>query len=157
MSNQLQMGLSELFREVFEGVAPEASGTWFVQGKEAIFDAVQQLPAADASVRKCGMSASIGAHVRHLCYYLQLFNANLREENPDSDWEGSWAVQEFDEESWQRLREELREEYDFAVDWYRSEPTYVDDEQAIYAIANLAHAAYHLGAIRALLPVAGRS
>jgi len=150
-AREVKVGIAELFREVFEGVAPGADGTWFVQGKEGIFDAIRTLSAAQASELRPGALATIGAHVRHLNYYLSLFNANLRKESPSADWKGSWAVQEFDDAAWAALAADVELEFRFAYDWYQSDADFRSKDQAFYAVANLAHAAYHLGAIRALM------
>lgn len=148
--------LAELFREVFEGVKPGADGTWFVQGSEAIFNSIDSLTAEQASAKVPGQLSSIGAHAFHLTYYLELFNANLRGENPDSDWTGSWKVQSFDDSTWRETGARMKRAYGFARAWYESEAPANDEEQATYAAANLAHAAYHLGAIRALMPLVNR-
>src|SRR4051794_34427330 len=102
-AGSLAVAIAELFRETFEGVAEGADGTWFVQGKEAIFDALRSLSAEEASRRVPGQPFSISSHSSHLNYYLTLFNANLRGENPKSDWEGSWVNQEFDDAQWKQL------------------------------------------------------
>lgn len=150
----LKRSLAILFREVFEGMYEGAEGTWFVQGKEAIFDAIESLSPKEASLKVTGQPSSIGAHVWHLCYYLELFNASLRAETSKADWDGSWEHQSFNAKSWQALKERTRKEFEFAMRWYEGEKQPADDgEQATHAAANLAHAAYHLGAIRALMPI----
>jgi hypothetical protein len=157
MSIDVRAAVSEIFRETFEGVRPDADGTWFVQGKEAIFDAIRTTSPENASKKVHGQPATIGAHVWHLNYYLTLFNANLRNEEPESDWEGSWMYQEFDSEQWRTLATDVDDQYREAKAWYDSDMEPADQEEEIYAIANLAHAAYHLGAIRALIPIVTRS
>ena len=153
----LRSAAAELFREVFEGVVPGANGTWFVQGKEAIFDALSSVDAEAASFRADGRLSTLGAHAFHLNYYLSLFNANLRRENPEADWDGSWKKQTFTAEEWKALADDVRREYDSALEWYRNGPELEDQEQATYALANLCHAAYHLGAMRALITMVPQS
>jgi hypothetical protein len=96
MSNPVKDACVEIIRECFEGVAPGAKGTWFVQSNEAIFNSLDALTPAMASLRVPNQRSTIGAHAFHLCYYLQLFNANNRGEDLKADWPGSWQVQEFD-------------------------------------------------------------
>lgn len=157
MSNTIRMACQEIFREAFEGVAPDKDYTWFVQGSEAILNTLQSLSAEQASKKLHGMTSTIGAHANHLCYFLHLFNANNRGSREPSDWEGSWDVQEFDENSWNDVVARTTQEYVEANRWYTEMGNFdvnletFDDE--IYVIANIAHAAYHLGAIRALLPM----
>lgn len=145
--------LSELWREVFEGVTPGESGTWFVQGSEAILPSLEGLSPEQASALLPGQRATVGAHARHLGYYLELFNANNRGEQPKTDWEGSWAVQTFNEEEWSALLRHLRAEYVVGAGYYQRGVDQADAIATTYALSNLAHAAFHLGAIRALMPL----
>lgn len=143
-----------LFREVFEGKAPGDDGTWFIQGDEAIFNSIKNLTAEQASIRVAGQLSSIGAHVRHLNYYLWYFNEHVRNAAPEAaDWDSSWAVQEFTYESWADLQKELAEEYAFTRTTFASITEFPEDGFVTPATANIAHAAYHLGAIRALMPI----
>ena len=144
-----------LFREAFEGKAPGESGTWFVEGGEAFFESIHGLTAQQASVRVLGQLSSIGAHVRHTTYYLWFFNEHIRKQGVEhqADWAGSWAVQEFTDESWADAQKELAEEYAFTRDTIGSLKEFFDEGHVLPAIANIAHAAYHLGVVRALLPI----
>ena len=153
MSNPVKEACVEIFRECFEGIAPGKSGTWFVQGNEAIFQTLQSLTPGKASLRVPNQTATLGAHAFHLCYYLSLFNATTRGEEPKADWAGSWKVQEFDDKSWTEVATRTKKEFDEAMTWYRSGTAFRSEEGAVYAVANVAHAAYHLGALRALLPL----
>ena len=152
MSNSIKAACLEIFRESFEGVAPGSNGTWYVEGREAIFNSLSSISAEEASRILPGQRSTIGAHANHLCYYLSLFNANLRGEKPDADWSGSWAQQEFDEDGWRDVEIRTKSEFAEAIEWYRSDTDFRNDDHAVYAVANVAHAAFHLGAIRALIP-----
>jgi hypothetical protein len=46
-----------------------------------------------------------------------------------------------------------KHEFNEAMNWYKSSSDFIDSEDATFSIANIAHAAYHLGAIRALIPL----
>lgn len=156
MSNTLKSACIEIFRESFEGVKPGQQYTWFVQGKEAIFDVLESLTAEQASRSIPGTRATIGAHANHLCYFLHLFNVNNRGEEEQGDWEGSWKVQEFDEAAWKDVTTRTRKEYEEAYHWYEAQSasdSELNKDDAEYTIANIAHAAYHLGAMRALIPI----
>lgn len=157
MATNLKKACLEIFRESFEGVALGKSGTWYVQGKEGIFDAIETATPEQASVLLPGARATIGAHANHLCYYLHLFNASCRGEREEGDWEGSWRVQNFDATTWADVINRTHHEFDEAFDWYQAQADQADDiddkDMAAYTIANIAHAAFHLGAIRAMLPI----
>ena len=128
-----------------------------MQGNEATFETLAALTPRKASLRVSHQLATLGAHTYHLCYYLSLFNAKNRADDVKADWAGSWKIQEFDAESWSEVASKTKQEFDEAMKWYRSSTDFIDADDAEYAIANIAHAAYHLGAIRALMPLVLRA
>jgi hypothetical protein len=153
MSVPKPAALEILFREVFEGMGTDETGTWFVEKRDGIFHSIHALSAAEASNRVDGRISSIGAHVRHLTHYLWTFNEFVRGRNPEDDWEGSWSVQEFTDQSWQDLQSELAEEYRFTRELFARMEAFEAAEHLTSASALVAHTAYHLGAIRAILPL----
>ena len=144
---------TELFREVFEGRAPGSRGTWVIEGGESILESIRSVDCSRASKRVPGQRATIGAHVVHLTYYLSLFNAHCRGEERRPDWESSWLRQEFDLKQWREVVADAEREYAEAISCYRTGRVLTVEEGAAYALANLAHAEFHLGAIRALIPI----
>lgn len=143
-----------LFREAFEAVPPGQNYTWFVQGKEGIFDALANVSAERASRRHGPESNSIGAHLNHVRYFLFLFNADVNaDKDVVADWEGSWAKQTFTDEEWQQLAIDLKAEYQKALSSLESIEEWPGEDGVIGGLVNLPHAAYHLGAVRALMKV----
>ncbi len=153
MSQALRAACQEIFRETFWGVEVGKNYTYYVQGRESVLNSIASLTPDQASRQIPGSRATIGAHANHLCYYLHLFNATCRGQEEDGDWEGSWAVQTFDEDSWNKVMAMMAMEYEEAHAWYRDFDGEISDNRAIYMIANIAHAAFHLGAMRALIPM----
>lgn len=142
-----------LFREAFEGRPDGQDYTWFVQGKEGLFDVLESLDAKRASRRVTPECSSVFAHLSHARYALWLSNSYVRGENPDSDWEGSWAKQKCTEEEWRQLKADMRREYADLVSYFNSRPEWPEQDWLIGAIALLPHMAYHLGAVRQLMKV----
>jgi len=128
-----------------------------VQGKEAVLPSIADLSCDQASFEISGSRATIGTSLNHLCYYLDLFNVESRGEEEKRDWDGSWILQQFDQAAWQHVQSRVRSEYEKAFQWYKtqaeSDAGLVSDEIAESVIANIAHAAFHLGAIRVLIPM----
>lgn len=92
---------------------------------------------------------SNAAQANHLRFALSLANRAAAGENPypNADWKGSWSVQQVTDAEWERLRAELRREYENALK--AAFPQF--DETTITGIMALAaHSMYHLGAIRQL-------
>ncbi len=143
-----------LFREAFEAVPPGQNYTWFVQGKEGIFDALATVTAEQASRRHGPESNSIGAHLNHVRYFLFLFNADMSaDKSVEADWEGSWSKQVFTDEEWKQLAVDLKGEYQKALAWLEGDEEWPGKDGVIGGMVPLPHAAYHLGAVRALMKV----
>ena len=106
-----------LFRECFEGIPEGASGTWFVQRKEGIFDALESISAVQASVTPKDGLSSIAGHVNHVLFALKLGNAHIGGTKPEGTWETSWDVQSVDETEWSNMKATIMREYDFFMNW----------------------------------------
>lgn len=143
--------IAELFRECFEGVAPGKDYTWFVQGKEGIFDALASVSAVQASQRPTPSCASIAAHAYHIRFALRSGNSQIRGFEVEGTWESSWEKQSVTDAEWSELASDIREEYDFFLGLLRSQPEIPGGDAVIGTLAQLPHMAYHLGAIRQLM------
>lgn len=140
--------LTTLFTEVFEGLPPGEEGTWFVQRGEALEETLAALSAEQASVR-LGSASSIAAHAIHATYYLQVSNAYGRGQTPEPDWAASWQRQEVTPEEWANVQAQLVGQKQQLLE-LMNQPELSDDD-VFGAIVNIAHAAYHLGAIRQMV------
>lgn len=147
----LQQAAVVLLRECFEGIPQGAQGTWFVQGKEGIFDAVDGLSAARASASPGPGLSSVASHVNHMVYILQGANALNGGREPLGSWEDTWTRQEYSDADWHGLVSSLREEYDKLMPFFASYSDWTAEDSAVGALALLPHLAYHLGAVRQLL------
>lgn len=151
--SQLMAAAAELFREAFEGVAPGKNSTFFVQGKESIFDAIDHVTAEQASWRPNEGVSSIAAHADHTRYYIHLANQENCGTAVEADWASSWRNQSVDSYQWDAIRSGLRAEYETMLAWLRSVEGKNDFDFAISVMGQVAHAAYHLGALRQLVNV----
>ncbi|MGO9410835.1 MAG: hypothetical protein ACLQCB_08785 [Spirochaetia bacterium] len=131
--------------EAFEG--PRETWSYFTDtGSDGgMFGTLEKLDAEEAS-RILGRT-SIAAHVNHVIFGL-LASARWIEGNRTTrKWDESWSVSAVDAASWERTKERLRAAYKDirrAVEIYAME----SEEAMAGAVGALAHAAYHLGAIR---------
>jgi hypothetical protein len=150
------LACATLLREACEGIEPGKSGTWFVQGKEGLFDALDSVDAAQASKQACPGCSSIAAHANHVLYMLRGAATALGGPAPEGTWESTWSVQSVNEREWNEIRRAIREQVRGLLPWYESgAPWGEDSELTIGALALLPHLAYHLGAIRQLLGASG--
>jgi len=136
--------------EAYEGPA-DPRGTWFTNNAldSGVLGTLQETSAADASRPPFPGARSIAAHANHLRFSLDVSTRWLRGETPDADWNESWALETVDEPAWSELREGIE-------GGYRALRSVVEargewDELRLAGVAGaIAHAAYHLGAIRQL-------
>jgi hypothetical protein len=136
-----------LLRETFEG--PSGPSTYFVDNnpKAGLFATIEGLNAEEVSQPFGGSGASIAGHVHHVGFHLDMSSAWLRGDREPRDWSQSWTITTLDEPRWAALRSRLRHQFEDLVRAIESEPT-THDEDLATVIGAIAHAAYHLGAIR---------
>lgn len=134
-----------VLREAFEG--PAERWSYFTDNRPdaGVFGTLAPLSAAEASRPVNG--TTIAAHVHHVTFGLAVASARIRGDRTRRDWRESWRVSTVDDGTWERLREDLRRGYEDLREAIASRGA--SDEQTIgAALAAIAHAAYHLGAIR---------
>ena len=137
--------IQAVLAEALEG--PKHDWSYFTDSgpESGLFGTLDRLSAADASRVSAG--TSIAAHAYHASFALDVSAAWIRGDRSKHDWPASWSVTTVDEPAWRRVREDLRGRYDRlrrAIEEHAGE----SDESFGGAVAALAHAAYHLGAIR---------
>ncbi len=120
-------------------------------GSPALYETRAGLTAEQAS-RRIGGTSSIAAHVLHTTHYLKMSNAHGRGQAFEADWDGSWARQVVTEEEWAGVQSDLVDQKTLLLELMSQHG--LPDDAVLGAIANIAHAAFHLGAIRQLVAAA---
>jgi hypothetical protein len=142
--------LPTLMSELVNGSPDPTLATYMLnRGDVGLLASLEKLSAAAASATTSG-GASIAAHADHLRYGLSMLNRwAAGEERPwkHADWTTSWKRGTVSDEEWRMLRDNLRRE---SETWVREMAVSreLDDTEAGWIIGNIAHLAYHLGAIR---------
>ncbi|BBO34764.1 DinB family protein [Lacipirellula parvula] len=157
MNVDLTPTLVEMYRETFEGEV-HPGWTWIVGGapEESVLGTLQALTAEQAYAEPASGRQPIAAHANHLKYALELTLRRLHGENPPTDWPGSFNPGPALPAAWENLQADLRQAYEGVLDFFnalRDKP--IAEWQPIHAVglsAMIGHNAYHLGAIRQLLP-----
>lgn len=136
-----------ILSEAFAGPADPRS-THFVNNEPGcgVFGTLDALTAEEASTPVEDGRATAAAQAEHLRFSLDVSTRWLRGEREKADWSASWAVQRVDEDAWTELRLALRRAYDEFVVVIHQVP--MDAELLEGVVASVAHAAYHLGALR---------
>lgn len=147
--------LTTLYSELLDGAPAALPAVILNRGDEGLLASLDRLSAADASRSSAG-GAPIAAHVDHLRYGFSLMNRWTPGGNPwkDGDWRTSWRIATVDEDEWKRLRAALREETHRFIEKLRT-PMEVSETEVKVIVGNLAHLAYHIGAIRQIHRGAG--
>lgn len=139
--------LVRLLREAFAG--SPGSWTYFTDGGpgSGLFGTLDALSATEASQVSGPGGTSIAGHVHHVCSSLALSVREMRGETTSRDRSQSWTASLLDDTEWAALRARLAREYENALIAVQTIPELDEDALAI-AFGAIAHAAYHLGAIR---------
>lgn len=136
-----------ILSEAFAGPADPRS-THFVNNAPdcGLFGTLDALTAGQASLAVDGGGATAAAQAEHVRFSLDVSIRWMRGERPEVDWARSWDVREVDDDAWTVLRDQLRRTYDAFVVMAHQQP--MDAELLEGLVATVAHAAYHLGALR---------
>lgn len=143
--------IGTVLAEAYEGPA-DPSGTWFVNNAaDAGFFPTLDALSADEAARAAGAGRStVAAHAGHIRFGLEVSRRWVAGDRGPFDWHQSWAVSTVDDAAWAELRAGLRQEYaafrralDEVGEW--------DESRFTGVIGNLAHAAYHLGAVKQMV------
>ena len=92
------------------------------------------------------------AHAAHLLFSLELATQRLLGENPPADWDGSWEPSVVNSDDWARLLDQLGEASARLRQTIESRTAEWEPMAFKGIIATVGHTAYHLGALRQLLP-----
>lgn len=139
--------VTRMLREAFEG--PPGPWTYFTDTSAGtgVFGTIGALNATEVSQRAGPNNTTIAGHVYHLTSALALSTQALRGEPTVRDRSLSWTLCAVDDAEWTALRAGLRGAYESLVVAVSSQRTW--DEDAVgTAFGAIAHAAYHLGAMR---------
>jgi hypothetical protein len=136
-----------LLRETFEGA--QGASTYYVDNApgSGFFGTLEKVDARRASSPISKSGATIAGHAYHAGFHLDMTSAWIRGDRADRDWSESWTVKAVEDAEWRRLRQSLRRQYEELVRAIESEPAAIG-ESLPTTLGAIAHAAYHLGAIR---------
>jgi hypothetical protein len=95
---------------------------------------------------------TIAAHTEHLRWSLANLNNTIAGNPWNPNWAESWQVRSLEQSDWTTLQAALKNEYESLRRVIQSSDRWWSDQLHINGmIATVAHAAYHLGAMRVLL------
>jgi hypothetical protein len=153
MSAQIQAehfttALYELLDETFDNVHG-----YFLDRGTSLVETLAAISAEEASVSVGGKCATLAAQVKHVAFYLDVLEHNVRTgSNEPVDWGEVWrTTRAVTPDEWEALKTDLRSSYNRLKALIHDTPAWPSDGEVGGAIAAIVHTAYHLGEIRQAL------
>ncbi len=157
-SNPYIAGFLDVLRETFDGGTP-GKGTAFLDdtntdgsGNHGLLATLETLSASQASAPTV-LGSSIASQAAHTAFHIEATLKYVRGDRTPNDWPSSFEPRVVNEAQWQALRERVKTAYDNIVQ-LASSTAELDEATAGGMAATLAHAAYHLGAMRQIIKLA---
>ncbi|MDZ4721982.1 MAG: hypothetical protein SH847_26265 [Roseiflexaceae bacterium] len=140
--------ISTLLDETFDNVHG-----YFLDKGTSMFETLATISAEEASIPVGGKCATLAAQVKHVAFYLDVLEQNVRTQQYErQDWGKIWReTQEVNAEEWDALKTQLRESYDRIKQLINETTEWPSEAHIGGAIAMIVHTAYHLGEIRQAL------
>ena len=137
--------LLAVLAEAFEG--PQQGWSYFTDSGTAsgLFGTLAGLAAADAS-RAWG-GTTIAAHVHHAAFAVEASAAWIAGDRGARNWQESWSVSAVNDAGWRHLQQRLRDGY-AELRQAIAGHAFEGAKEFGGSAAAVAHAAYHLGAVR---------
>ncbi len=122
----------------------------FLDKHTSLFETLETITAAEASVPVGGKCTTLAAQVAHVNFYLEVLEAYiLNKDIGPVDWDDIWRrVSKVSPEEWQGYHDQLKETYQRVLSTLQNCDNWNDDRPIGGALAIAVHTAYHLGEIR---------
>jgi len=142
--NNLLAFLGETFEDKHQGI--------YLDKGTSLFETLETVSAAEASIPVGGKCASLAAQVAHVTFYIESFERfALQGDTSPRDWGYIWrTVEKVTPEEWDDYKRKLKEAYLRMDKLFRENPLWNDDTIG-GALSIVVHTAYHLGEIRQAL------
>ena len=140
--------LYSLLDETFDNVHG-----YFLDKGTSMFETLATVSAEEASVPVGGKCATLAAQVKHVAFYLDVLEREVRTQQYEQpDWGKIWReTTGVTSEEWEVLKTQLRESYDRLKRLIGDTTGWPSEQHIGGAIAAIVHTAYHLGEIRQAL------
>ena len=122
----------------------------FLDRGTSLFETLETITAAEASIPVGGKCATLAAQVAHVNFYLEVLEDYiLNKERDNVDWGEIWRrVNKVSTEEWKTYQDQLKETYQRVISMLQNREDWNDERPIGGALAIAVHTAYHLGEIR---------
>jgi hypothetical protein len=150
LSNKIDKELitENLFAVLDEAFVPH-HGIFLDRGT-SLFETLETITAAEASIPVGGKCATLAAQVAHVNFYLEVLEDYIVDKERDNvDWNEIWRrVNKVSTEEWKAYQDQLKETYQRIISMLQNREDWNDERPIGGALAIAIHTAYHLGEIR---------
>lgn len=128
---------------------------FFLDKGTSLFETLATITATEASIPVGGRCATLAAQVKHVAFYLDTVDAQVRAGKYEPvDWSEIWRnTSAVTPAEWESIKSNLRGSYERIKKLVDDTPAWPDEGTIGGAIATIIHTAYHLGEIRQALCV----
>jgi len=122
----------------------------FLDKGNSLFETLETITAAEASIPVGGKCATLAAQVAHVNFYLEVLEDYiLNRERENVDWGDIWRrVNTVSAEEWRAYQDQLKETYQRVISMFQTLDDWNNERPIGGALAIAIHTAYHLGEIR---------
>ena len=122
----------------------------FLDEGDSLFETLETITAAEASIPVGGKCATLAAQVAHVNFYLEVLEDYiLQKDRGKVDWGEIWRrVNQVSPEEWQGYQDQLKETYQRVISMLKGIEEWDEERPFGGALAIAVHTAYHLGEIR---------
>ncbi len=122
----------------------------FLDKGDSLFETLETITAAEASIPVGGKCATLAAQVAHVNFYLEVLEDYiLKKERDNVDWGDIWRrVNKVSTEEWKAYQDQLKETYQRIISMLQNLEDWNDERPIGGTLAIAIHTAYHLGEIR---------
>jgi hypothetical protein len=145
MSNKIdQKHITENLFDLLDEVFVTHHGIFLDKGT-SLFETLETIGAAEASIPVGGKCATLAAQVAHVSFYLEVLEAYiLKQDIGKVDWGDIWRrVDKVSPEEWKAYQDQLKETYQRILSMLQSIEDWNDEESIGGAMAIAVHTAYH--------------
>ena len=122
----------------------------YLDRNASLFETLNEISAAEASIPVSATCASLSAQVKHVTFYLNVMERYMfTRDDFQVDWGEVWrSTREVTPEEWDELRSEFKQAYKHLRERITAVENWNEERPLGGVIALIAHSAYHLGEIR---------
>jgi hypothetical protein len=150
LTNNIDKGLiTENLFDILDEAFVTHHGIFLDRGT-SLFETLETITAAEASIPVGGKCATLAAQVEHVNFYLEVLEDYiLNKERDNVDWGEIWRrVNKVSTEEWKAYQDQLKKTYQRVISMLQNREDWNDERPIGGALAIAVHTAYHLGEIR---------